>query len=90
MQDYELWSRLIIAGEVIANVPEYLLWFRVGDGFFNRRNGMRRAWDEVRLRLDFARRSGQFRPMQLAGLLALFLVRVMPGPVKRLAYKHRR
>lgn len=90
MQDYELWSRLIIAGEVITNVPEYLLWFRVGDGFFNRRHGVRRAWDEVRLRLDFARRSGQFRPMQLAGLLALFLVRVMPGPVKRLAYKHRR
>ncbi|TXH59668.1 MAG: glycosyltransferase [Burkholderiaceae bacterium] len=90
MQDYELWSRLIIAGEQIANVPEYLLWFRIGDGFFNRRHGMRRAWNEVMLRLDFARRSRQFGPKHLAGLVALFLVRVMPGPVKRLAYRHRR
>lgn len=90
MQDYELWSRLIVAGEVISNVPEYLLWFRIGDGFFNRRHGMRRAWDEVGLRFRFARRSGLFRPKHLAGLFALFLVRVMPGPVKRLAYKHLR
>lgn len=90
MQDYELWSRLIVAGESISNVPEYLLWFRIGDGFFNRRHGVRRAWDEVGLRLRFARRSGQFRVKHLAGLCALFLVRVMPGPVKRLAYKHLR
>lgn len=90
MQDYELWSRLIIAGETISNVPEYLLWFRIGDGFFHRRHGVRRAWDEVGLRLRFARRSGQFRLRHLAGLLALFLVRVMPGSVKRLAYKHLR
>lgn len=90
MQDYELWSRLIIAGESIANVPEYLLWFRVGEDFFSRRRGVRRAWIEVMLRLDFARRSGQVRPTQLAGLVALFLVRVVPEPIKRLAYKLRR
>lgn len=90
MQDYELWSRLIVAGEVISNVPEYLLWFRIGDGFFNRRHGLRRAWDEVGLRFDYARRSGLFRLSHLPGLAALFLVRVMPGPVKRLAYKHLR
>ena len=49
-----------------------------------------RAWDEVGLRFDYARRSGLFRLSHLPGLLALFLVRVMPGPVKRLAYKHLR
>lgn len=90
MQDYELWSRLIVAGEVISNVPEYLLWFRVGDGFFNRRHGTRRAWDEIGLRLRFARRSGLFRLSHLPRLLALFLVRVMPSAIKRLAYKHLR
>ena len=41
MQDYELWSRLILAGEIISNVPEYLLWFRIGDSFFSRRHGLR-------------------------------------------------
>jgi hypothetical protein len=90
MQDYELWSRLIVAGEVISNVPDYLLWFRIGDGFFNRRHGVRRAWDEVRLRLRYARRSGLLRPQHLMGLGALFLVRVMPSSAKRFAYKHLR
>lgn len=90
MQDYELWSRLIVAGESISNVPEYLLWFRVGDGFYGRRAGFKRAWDEVGLRLRYARRTGLFRPTQLLGLCALFLVRVMPGGLKRLAYRHLR
>lgn len=90
MQDYELWSRLILAGEIISNVPEYLLWFRIGDSFFSRRHGLRRAWNEVCLRLNFARRAGLSRPSHLAGLFALFLVRVMPAAVKRLAYKHLR
>jgi GT2 family glycosyltransferase len=86
MQDYELWSRLIVAGEVIANVPEYL----IGEGFFNRRHGVRRAWDEVGLRFRFARRAGLLRPGHLPVLFGLFLVRVLPGPIKRLAYKHLR
>ena len=90
MQDYELWSRLISAGEVISNVPQYLLWFRIGTGFHSRRHGFRRAWDEVGLRFNYARRAGLLGPKHLAGLLALFLVRVAPGPVKRLAYRHLR
>lgn len=90
MQDYELWSRLIVAGESISNVPDYLLWFRVGDAFYGRRAGFKRARDEVTLRLRYARRAGLFRPTQLFGLAALFLVRVMPGGIKRLAYKHLR
>jgi glycosyltransferase involved in cell wall biosynthesis len=90
MQDYELWSRLIVAGESISNVPEYLLWFRVGDDFYNRRAGFKRAWKEVGLRLRYARRAHLFRPAQVFGLGALFLMRVMPGSIMRLAYKHLR
>jgi glycosyltransferase involved in cell wall biosynthesis len=90
MQDYELWSRLIVAGETISNVPEFLLWFRTAEGFFNRRHGVRRAWTEVKLRFEYARRARLFKPAQLAGLFAIFLVRVLPGAVKRLAYLHRR
>ena len=90
MQDYELWSRLIVAGEVISNVPDYLLWFRMADGFFSRRSGVRRAWIEVRLRFNYARRSHLFKPVQLAGFFALFLIRVLPGSFKRLAYMHLR
>lgn len=90
MQDYELWSRLLLAGVVISNVPEYLLWFRVNRGFYGRRHGWQRAWSEVRLRLRHARRRGRLRPGLLLALGGLFAVRVMPAPIKRLAYRHLR
>ena len=90
MQDYELWSRLLFAGEVISNVPEYLLWFRMADGFFNRRNGFRRALGEFRMRLSYARRSRLLKPAHIAGLSTLFLIRLVPGPLKRLAYAYLR
>lgn len=90
MQDYELWSRLMAAGEVISNVPEYLLWFRMAEGFFNRRSGFRRAWGEFRMRFSYARRSRMLKPAHIAGLSALFLIRLLPGPLKRWAYTHLR
>jgi glycosyltransferase involved in cell wall biosynthesis len=86
MQDYDLWSRLMFAGEVLSNVPEYLLWFRMGGGFFERRNGFRRASGEFKMRFSYARRSGLLKPTHIAGLCALFFVRLMPSSVKRIAY----
>lgn len=90
MQDYELWTRMIAAGEVISNVPEYLLWFRVNDGFFSRRRGIRRAWREVMLRLNYARQTRLISTRVLVGLAALFLVRAAPSAVGSMAYKMRR
>lgn len=90
MQDYELWTRLLLAGIVISNVPEYLLWFRISPAFYDRRHGWRRAWSEVRLRARYARQSGRLQPGVLLALGGLFAVRVMPAPLKRLAYQHLR
>jgi len=90
MQDYELWSRLLLAGEVISNVPEYLLWFRMAPGFFARRSGFNRAWGEAKERFLFAKRTGLLRPIHLLGFSALFALRLMPSSLKRLAYRHLR
>jgi glycosyltransferase involved in cell wall biosynthesis len=90
MQDYDLWSRLMLAGEVISNVPDYLLWYRMAEGFFDRRSGFHRAWGEVKMRWAYARRSHLLGPTQIAGLAGLFLIRLMPGTLKRLAYSHLR
>ena len=90
MQDYELWTRLLAAGFIISNVPQYLLWFRMADGFYERRAGIHRAWGEVKLRWHYARSAGLLRPIQMLGFLGLFLVRMSPLTLKRLAYKHLR
>jgi glycosyltransferase involved in cell wall biosynthesis len=90
MQDYELWSRLVLAGEVISNVGEYLLWFRMTDGFFQRRGGLARAWGEARMRFAYARQTRQLTPLHLVGVGALFIVRLLPGALRRVAYQRLR
>ena len=90
MQDYELWSRLVIAGHRISNVPEFLLWYRMAEGFFSRRTGWRRAATEVQMRIQYARQAGLLRPLNYLKYVSFFLVRISPVWLKRLAYRHLR
>ena len=89
VEDFELWSRLLLAGVGISNVPEYLLWFRTSPALYARRSGWHRGVTEVRLRLRYARTAGVLRPWHYLGFAALMLVRMAPRPVKRLAYRLR-
>ncbi|NUZ08182.1 glycosyltransferase [Piscinibacter koreensis] len=90
MQDYELWSRLVVAGHRFSNVPEYLLWYRMAPGFYSRRTGIARAWVEIAMRLRYARKAQRMGLGLMLRLAAFFLVRVSPESVKRLAYRHLR
>lgn len=89
-QDYELWSRLYCAGYCLANVPKYLLWYRLAKDFYARRSGLSRAFAEFRMRMDFARRSKQFKLWHLLGFIALFAIRIAPSSVKKFSYNHLR
>jgi hypothetical protein len=84
-QDYELWSRLVIAGYRISNVPEFLLWFRMSKDFFSRR-GPRRAASEIKIRIRYARQAGLVHPLNYFKYAALFLLRISPVWLKRFAY----
>jgi GT2 family glycosyltransferase len=88
-EDYELWSRLALAGIGISNVPEYLLWFRMSSDLFARRAGWRRALTEVSLRVRYARGAGLLRPWHYLGLGGLMLVRILPVSMKKWAYRMR-
>jgi glycosyltransferase involved in cell wall biosynthesis len=87
-QDYELWSRLHCAGYRIANVPQYLLWYRLARDFYARRAGLPRAIAEFRMRMAFARKSGQFKVWHVLGFMALFSLRIAPASLKRFSYNH--
>jgi glycosyltransferase involved in cell wall biosynthesis len=84
-QDYELWSRLVVAGYRISNVPEFLLWFRISESFFSRR-GSRRAASEIKLRIRYAQQAGLAHPLNYFKYAALFLLRISPVWLKRFAY----
>lgn len=86
MQDYDLWSRLVRDGVIIANVPEFLLWFRIEKNFYSRRSGFRRAFREIKMRVAFARDLKKLRIKNFAKYAGLFGVRIAPERIKKLSY----
>ncbi len=50
MEDNVLWGRAIGMGLTIANIPEYLLQFRVDNDFYRRRSGIKYGWNYCKTR----------------------------------------
>lgn len=86
MQDYDLWTRLILEGYELANIPEYLLWFRISDGFFGRRAGFKRAIREILMRVRYGRASRLFKARHALLYIGLFILRTGPSSLKRFCY----
>ena len=55
MEDNVLWGRSINAGLQFANLPEYLLKFRVGKEFYNRRSGFIYGFSFIKCRCKLSR-----------------------------------
>ena len=86
MQDYDLWTRLILDGYELANIPEYLLWFRVSEDFFKRRTGFKRAISEIQMRIAYARASRLLEVKHVFLYSTLFILRIAPSFLKRFGY----
>lgn len=87
MQDYELWTRLLIDGFHISNLPEYLLYFRMANNFYSRRTGLKRAFLEVSMRLSYAKKMGFLNASNIFKLLIFFCIRISPKFIKRISYQ---
>ncbi len=48
-EDYYLWIKLVALGKKVANLPEVLVYARVGNGMVGRRRGIAQAKAEWRL-----------------------------------------
>ncbi len=90
MQDYDLWTRLVSAGFIIGNVPEYLLWFRVEPNFYSRRSGIQRASREIGMRIRFARTINRLKVTNYPKYMGIFGIRIAPVWLKKLSYKYLR
>jgi glycosyltransferase involved in cell wall biosynthesis len=56
MEDNVLWGRALLAGLRFANIPEYLLKFRIDKNFVKRRSGFKYGWSYVVSRFKINRR----------------------------------
>lgn len=73
-EDYYLWIKLVAMGKKVANLPEVLVYARVGNGMVGRRRGLAQAKAEWRLfKLKY-----QLRIQGLLPGLFTFLLRALP------------
>lgn len=84
-QDYDLWIRLLEHGYTFGNQNESLLFFRVGNDFFQRRS-KKKVLNEVKLKFSaWNKLSKKLSDLVFIGLF--FFMRVSPTVVKKFAYK---
>lgn len=88
-QDYYLWVDLLAAGKRFANIEKPLLYFRIDDNFYSRR-GFKKAKNDFKARIYAMQKLKIFSITNIIHTCALFLLRVSPASIKKLAYKYLR
>ena len=87
MEDYALFARMLQSGARAVNVPDPLVYYRVGEMAFKRRGGTDLLRSELRLQREF-RRSGFTTPAQyLRNVVVRGGYRVIPWWVRRAVYR---
>lgn len=85
-QDYFLWIKMASQGVVFANLREPLLKFRRVKGFYKRR-GRSKSLNEFRARIFAMNTLRQWSIFNFSYACSVFILRMMPAPIIRLAYK---
>jgi hypothetical protein len=87
MEDYALFARMLSNGARPVNVPEPLVWYRVGATSFKRRGGTGLLRSELRLQREF-RRSGFISTFEyIRNVLIRGGYRLVPWWLRRAVYK---
>lgn len=87
MEDYALFARMLSNGARPVNVPEPLVWYRVGATSFKRRGGTGLLRSELRLQREF-RRSGFISTAEyVRNVLIRGGYRLVPWWLRRAVYK---
>lgn len=86
-EDYALWVRVIMSGCRVANIPESLVFARVGNGMELRRGGLEYALSEIKVQRGFWE-LGFITVWDLIVNFTLRIpVRLMPGNVRKFVYR---
>ena len=68
MEDYALFARMLMGGARAVNVPEPLVFYRVGEAAFKRRGGRELLRSELRLQREFRRMAFTSRPRSTSAM----------------------
>ncbi len=87
MEDYLLFTRMLVGGAVPANLAEPLVRYRVGDGAYARRGGRELLRSELALQRRFRELGLTTRRQYLRNVAVRGGYRLVPEPVRRAAYR---
>ncbi|MFC5184011.1 glycosyltransferase [Actinomadura harenae] len=87
MEDYWLFVRMIATGARVVNVPEPLVYYRVGDGAYERRGGRDLLRSEIRLQREMRRGGHLSRSQFVRNLVIRGGYRLVPTAVRRPVYR---
>ena len=87
MEDYWLFARMIANGARVANVPEPLVYYRVGEGAYERRGGRGLLRSELRLQRELLRHGFISRPQYLRNVAVRGGYRLVPTWLRRSVYR---
>jgi glycosyltransferase involved in cell wall biosynthesis len=87
MEDYLLFTRMLAAGAVPANLAEPLVHYRVGDGAYARRGGITLLRSELALQSRFRELGLTSRRQYLRNVAVRGGYRLVPEGVRKVAYR---
>jgi GT2 family glycosyltransferase len=87
MEDYLLFTRMVAAGAVPANLAEPLVHYRVGAGAYARRGGMALLRSELALQARFRSLGLTSRRQYLRNVVVRGGYRLVPEGVRKVAYR---
>jgi hypothetical protein len=87
MEDYLLFARMLADGAQPANLAEPLVYYRVGAGAYARRGGMALLSSELALQRRFRELGLTSRRQYARNVLVRGGYRLVPEPVRRVAYR---
>ena len=87
MEDYALFARMLAAGARALNVPEPLVFYRVGAEAFKRRGGTGLLRSELRLQREFRRQGFTSRAEFVRNVIVRGGYRLIPWWCRRALYK---
>jgi glycosyltransferase involved in cell wall biosynthesis len=86
MEDNLLWGNALKQGLKFANIPEYLLKFRIDKNFFKRRSGVRYGWNYIRTRFAINKMLGSGFVSYLFSF-CIGVIKMLPPFILKLSHK---
>lgn len=85
-EDYYLWGRMSIKNKKMYNIPECLVYARVGNGMYERRGGLTYFKREIKLQKLFLEMQLINRYELINNLLVRFIARSIPNRIRKKVY----